>query len=55
MTEGGTTFVQQENFKGLLSFLMGNGWLARSVGLGENTKRDFESYNGDLKAWCERV
>jgi hypothetical protein len=52
-TQGGTTFVQQEQFTGLLSFLMGEGLLARSVGAAEKTKRGFEGYNKDLKAWCE--
>lgn len=50
---GGTTFVQEEKFWGLLSFFMGDGWLARLVGLKERTKTGFEGYNQDLKAWCE--
>jgi hypothetical protein len=52
-TQGGTTFVHEESFTGILAFLMGEGFVARSVGLRESTKRGFEGYNKDLKAWCE--
>ena len=52
-TPGGTTFVHQEEFTGLLSFLMGGGLVARSVGAAEKTKKGFEGFNVDLKAWCE--
>ncbi|KAF2190116.1 hypothetical protein K469DRAFT_560380 [Zopfia rhizophila CBS 207.26] len=53
-THGGTTFVQEEKFTGILAFLMGDGFVARSIGLREKTKRGWESYNRDLKTWCER-
>jgi len=52
-TQGGTTFVQEEKFTGLLSFLMSDGFIARSVGLKESSKKGFEGYNEDLKKWCE--
>ncbi|OCL12560.1 hypothetical protein AOQ84DRAFT_274154, partial [Glonium stellatum] len=52
-TQGGTTFVHEEKFTGLLTFTMGDGFVARSIGLKESTKSGFERYNQDLKAWCE--
>ena len=42
-----------ERFTGILAFLMGDSVVARSMGLMESTKRGFEGYNKDLKAWCE--
>jgi len=53
-TQGGTTFVHEEKFTGALSFLMGEGFFARWVGLRESTKKGFEGYNQDLKKWCEQ-
>ena len=50
---GRTTFVQEEKFTGILSFLMGEGYAANALGFKEKTKKNFESYNRDLKAWCE--
>ncbi|KXS97213.1 hypothetical protein AC578_849 [Pseudocercospora eumusae] len=43
---GNTTFVQEENFSGLLSFLM---WTS----MGSRTKAGFEKINADLKARAE--
>ena len=45
--------MHEETFTGILAFLMGEGFVARSMGLRESTKRGFEGYNKDLKAWCE--
>jgi hypothetical protein len=52
-TQGGTTFVHEESFTGLLAFLMGVGFVARLTGLHERTKKGFMVYNLDLKNWCE--
>lgn len=50
---GNTTFVHEEVFSGLLAFLMGDGIVARWVGLAEKTRKGFVGYNEDLKRWCE--
>lgn len=34
---------------------MGESWLARLIGWRENTKRGFQGYNRDFKAWTEGV
>lgn len=49
-----TLFVQEENFYGVLGWTMGESWLARVMGQREVTKRGFEGYNRDFKAWVER-
>jgi hypothetical protein len=38
---------------GLGAFLMGEGFFGRSMGVREKAKLGFESYNRDLKKWCE--
>ncbi|KAI4697466.1 uncharacterized protein J4E84_000596 [Alternaria hordeiaustralica] len=50
---GGTKFTQEEVFSGALSFLMGENAVARKFGFPEKTKKGWEGYNNDLKAWCE--
>jgi hypothetical protein len=45
--------VHEESFTGILAFMMGEGFVARSMGLRESTRRGFEGFNKDLKAWCE--
>ncbi|KAI4634843.1 hypothetical protein J4E83_002165 [Alternaria metachromatica] len=50
---GGTKFAQEEAFSGALSFLMGDNAVARKFGFPEKTKKGWEGYNNDLKAWCE--
>ncbi|KAI5357880.1 putative polyketide cyclase/dehydrase, START-like domain superfamily [Septoria linicola] len=45
--EGGTTFVNEENFSGALSFLMLQ-WV-----MGASAKKSFEALNGDLKRRVE--
>lgn len=52
-TQNGTMFVHEEKLTGILSFIMGDGFIARSIGFRESTKRGFERYNRDLKTWCE--
>jgi hypothetical protein len=32
---------------------MGEGFLARSVGLGEDSRKGYDGFNHDLKAWIE--
>jgi hypothetical protein len=51
--QGGTTFVHEEKFTGLLAFIMGDSFVARLIGIRESTKGGFERYNRDLKTWCE--
>ncbi|KAF3920660.1 hypothetical protein ABW21_db0206742 [Orbilia brochopaga] len=53
-TQGGTTFIHEEKFTGLLSFIIGNGLVARSIGFRNSTEKGFERYNRDLKDWCEK-
>ncbi|CAI9636052.1 hypothetical protein GT037_001080 [Alternaria burnsii] len=50
---GGTKFTQEEVFSGALAFLMGENVVARHFGFPEKTRRGWEGYNNDLKAWCE--
>jgi hypothetical protein len=47
-TKGGTTFVQGEEFSGAMGFLMAEGWMFE-----RNTKKGFEGFNADFRAWCE--
>jgi len=48
ITPGHTTFVNKEDFSGLLSFLVGEGW-----SMGKSTKTGFEGFCSDLKARVE--
>ncbi|KAF2660417.1 hypothetical protein K491DRAFT_589303 [Lophiostoma macrostomum CBS 122681] len=54
-TPGGTTFSQEETFSGMLSFMMGEGFLGNQLGMKEKTKTGWEKYNADLKAACEKT
>lgn len=47
--EGGTTFVQGEEFSGILTFLVKDGSSMHTT-----TKEGFEGFNKDLKAKCEQ-
>jgi hypothetical protein len=47
-TPGGTTFVQDEEFTGILSILFYEGSAMR-----EKTQSNFETYNSDIKARVE--
>jgi hypothetical protein len=53
-TPGGTTFTQKEEFTGGFSFVMGEGFLAKKIGMPEKTRRGWQKYNQDLKKWCEQ-
>ncbi|KAF2117208.1 hypothetical protein BDV96DRAFT_598134 [Lophiotrema nucula] len=53
-TPGGTTFTHEEKFAGSLAFIIGPGPVGRMIGFRESTRKGFESYNRDLKAWCEK-
>jgi hypothetical protein len=53
-TPGGTTFTQEESFYGALGFLMGDGLMARKMGMGEKTLEGWEGFNQDFKVWCEK-
>ncbi|RAK98062.1 SRPBCC domain-containing protein [Aspergillus ibericus CBS 121593] len=48
-----TRLVHEEHFSGMLGFLMGGSFVAKSAGWGENTRTGFESFNRDFKAWVE--
>lgn len=48
MAPGSTRFVDNEEFSGLLSFLMG--W---PFGFGQQTKTNFEKFNQELKSRVE--
>lgn len=47
-TPGATTFVQDEEFTGVLSILFYEGSAMR-----KKTQGNFEKFNSDLKAWVE--
>ncbi len=48
-TEGGTTFVQEESFTGVLS------WVMDERGpVGRKVRGMFEGFNGDLKVEAEK-
>jgi len=51
---GQTTFIQEENFSGVLGWIMGEGVWARALGMRESTRKNFEGFNEDLKAWSEK-
>lgn len=48
-----TRLVHEEQFGGLLGFLMGGGVVANAAGWNEHTRVGFESFNRDFKAWVE--
>jgi hypothetical protein len=48
-----TTFVQQEVFSGPFGWILGEGILARQIGMAEMTRKNWEEYNSDLQVWCE--
>jgi hypothetical protein len=48
-TSGGTTFIQEENFSGVLKFMISEG-----SKMEKETRTNFEGFNEDLKARCER-
>ncbi|PVH99097.1 hypothetical protein DM02DRAFT_615289 [Periconia macrospinosa] len=52
-TPGGTTFVHEEEFTGAMTWLIGEGVIAKGVGMREKTKAGFEGFNEDFKKWCE--
>lgn len=49
-TPGATTFVQAEEFSGILSFLIADG-----TKFAKTTKAGFEGFNADLKARVESL
>ncbi|RHZ67165.1 uncharacterized protein CDV56_109190 [Aspergillus thermomutatus] len=49
-----TRFVHEETFTGLLSFLMGESFVARYVGLMEDSRKGYDGFNHDLKSWVEK-
>ncbi|KAL4913866.1 hypothetical protein BDW62DRAFT_205128 [Aspergillus aurantiobrunneus] len=48
-----TKLVHEEVFTGLLSGLMGDGWLGGLLGMHEQSKKGFEGFNADFKKWVE--
>ena len=53
ITPGGTTFVQEENFSGVLTFPMGKNPVAKLIGLRKKTKAGWDAFNVDFKKWVE--
>lgn len=49
-TPGGTTLIQGENFRGLLAFLMKEGWSTTT-----QTKANFTGFNEKIKARAESM
>ncbi|KAF1933204.1 uncharacterized protein M421DRAFT_643 [Didymella exigua CBS 183.55] len=53
-TPGGTTFMQEEKFTGLLGGLLySDGAIAKSAGMKEKTRKGWEGFNVDLKRAVE--
>jgi hypothetical protein len=48
-TPGGTTFIQSEKWRGLLTFLWKPNWF-----MGKKTRKSFEGFNAELKKEAER-
>jgi hypothetical protein len=53
ITPGGTTFVQNENFSGLIGGIIGENIIGNAIGLRAKTKAGFEGFNEDFKKWVE--
>ncbi|CAI6340086.1 unnamed protein product [Periconia digitata] len=53
-TPGATTLVHEEEFTGALTWMVGEGVVAKSLGMREKTRKGFEGFNEDLKKWCEQ-
>jgi hypothetical protein len=51
--QGGTTFVQAEDFEGVLSLLFSKWWPKWFGGMRTSIERDFGMFNGDFKRWVE--
>lgn len=51
--ENKTLFIQEEDFFGVFGWTMGKSWLANQLGAMENTEKNFQGFNEDLKAWVE--
>ncbi|KAK9369481.1 hypothetical protein V1509DRAFT_457812 [Lipomyces kononenkoae] len=49
-----TRFVHEEKFTGLLSFLIGENFIAKWVGATEDTRKGFSGFNHDFKVWVEQ-
>ncbi|KAK9233891.1 hypothetical protein V1525DRAFT_392000 [Lipomyces kononenkoae] len=50
-----TRFVHEEKFTGVLSFLIGENFVAKWVGANEDTRKGFNGFNQDFKVWVERA
>lgn len=48
-----TRLVHEERFSGLLAGVMGEGYLGNWLGMREDTRKGFESFNVDFKKWVE--
>ncbi|OJJ02133.1 hypothetical protein ASPVEDRAFT_131358 [Aspergillus versicolor CBS 583.65] len=48
-----TRLVHEERFSGLLAGVMGEGYLGSWLGMREDTRKGFESFNVDFKKWVE--
>ncbi|KAL2826446.1 hypothetical protein BDW59DRAFT_160966 [Aspergillus cavernicola] len=54
--EGGRTkLIHEENFTGLLAGVMGEGYLAGMLGMRESSRKGFDGFNEDFKAWVEQA
>lgn len=45
--------MQEEEFTGAMTWLIGEGVVARGLGMREKTRKGFEGFNEDFKGWCE--
>ncbi|KAL3417986.1 activator of hsp90 ATPase 1 family protein [Phlyctema vagabunda] len=51
----GTKFIQEEVFSGPLSFIMGEGFLARLFGVKAETEAGYMGFNIDFRKWVENT
>jgi hypothetical protein len=51
---GGTTFVQAEDFNGVLEVVFSKYWPSWLGGQRGKTEEGFRAFNQDFKGWCER-
>jgi hypothetical protein len=50
-----TSFVQEVKFTGLLSFFMGEDFVAKSIGIAADARKGFNEFNDDFKPWLEQA
>lgn len=49
--KGVTTFIQEEKFNRLLTYIVSEGIIMNMIGIREKTKNSFKGFNQDFKKW----